>query len=130
VSHVCKMKAQPSFQSGRLAYTTSLRLSLNLLPVPLFQAFSALRLIGVPSSVVAKLVALVDALGFAVFADLVGGPCCSWLRGGCGFCRTLPNSADGSEAESLFSEPVLGLIICWFLVRIQAGPPAGMTERA
>src|ERR1700681_4628011 len=36
-------EAQPSFHGGRLAYTTSLRLSLTLLPVPLFQAFPRLK---------------------------------------------------------------------------------------
>jgi hypothetical protein len=36
-------EAQPSFHGGRLAYTTSLRLSLALLPAPLFQAFLSLK---------------------------------------------------------------------------------------
>jgi len=36
-------EAQPFFHSGRLAYTTSLPLSLTLLPAPLFQAFLSLK---------------------------------------------------------------------------------------
>jgi len=88
-------EAQPSFHSGRLAYTASLLLSLTLLTAPLFQAFPRLKAHGgTPPPSSPQLVALLVALGFAVFADLVGGPCCSWLRGGCGFCRILPDSAE------------------------------------
>jgi hypothetical protein len=72
-----------------------------------FKPFSALRLMGVLSSVVAKIARPRLAPGFAVFADLVEGTCSSWWRGGCGLCRTLADSAEGSEAESLFSKPVL-----------------------
>jgi hypothetical protein len=45
------------------------------------------------------------------------------LRLGCGFCWTLPESAELSPLSSLLVTGVSGLIICWFQVQILVGPP-------
>ena len=44
------------------------------------------------------------------------------MRGGCEFCRTLPEFAEGMAGFSLFSESVKGLMIRRSLVRVQPPP--------
>src|SRR5262249_36767289 len=45
------------------------------------------------------------------------------LRGGCGFCRTLPESAELRALSSLPATGLAGLIIPRSLVRVQPPPP-------
>jgi|SRR6266567_6651232 len=52
---------------------------------------------------------------------------CVWVADFSGFCRTLPEFAEGRGAIYLFAESGKGLIICWFQVRILAGPPQAVT---
>lgn len=53
-----------------------------------------------------------------------------WLRGGCGFCRTLPDSSEAEAISSLFSEGVSEFLNRWSAVRLCPGPPSYLTESA
>jgi hypothetical protein len=84
---------------------TSLRSSFAPLLAPLLRAFPSLKPEGGPSLVPAICCAI--GTNFKThFSHSVSLGRKILLRGGCGFCKTLPESAEESAGFSLFSESV------------------------